>query len=972
MSNNEIRWLPVTALTVFVTLISLAQNKPPSAVEDFAELLIRKQTAAEWEATLATKRELITKELINSLNLRARQFIIQRDFQQAILICSQTQNLAEQVGDRRGLARALNNHGIVYSMQGMQISALEYFQKGLKLSESLNDKIGVVSALNNSGIAYGSMGDYLHALECLQQILVISKDLGDKLGVALALGNIGNVYQEQGLYQQALDHHQQSLALSRELDDKAGVARTLGNIGNIYTKQGNYALALEYYQKSLPMKEEIKDGAGVADLYGSIGSMYFMQDNYTQALEYYDKCLAMSWQKNQAVSARVLSHIGAVYGMQGDMEKALEHQRRSLALSEGLKDEVGVALALGHMGLMYATRGEYMKALEHYQKSLALNEAMKNRNGSALTLYNIGRVYEAQGRHVQSLEEVNRAAALSGQIGSLDTFWRARLTAGMAHRALNQTAQARQAFTEAVNTVETLRTKVAGGEQESQRFFENKLSPYLAMVDLLMTENNLAGAFSYAERAKGRVLLDVMHSGRVNITKAMTIQEQDQERKLNSQIVSLNTQIFRENQRETPDKVRVEALEKDLQKARLEYEAFETNLYAVHPELKVRRGEADILSLEGAGTLLVDAGTAALEFVVTEEKTSIIILTKSAPGSQAAVEVKVLPIVIKQKDLEKRVKQFRNQVADRDQTFAENAKALFHLLLAPARSLLRDKNTLIIIPDGPLWELPFQALQSPDGRYLLKDHAIFYAPSLTVLHEMVKLRRQRRDLTTNPTLLAVGNPMLGEQTVKRVQDATMGEKLGPLPAAQRQAEELGKLYGQQRSKVYIGTDATEDRVKTESVNYNILHLAAHGAINNRSPMYSHIVLSQMDDKGKEDGLLEAWELMKLDLKADLAVLSACETARGRVIGGEGVIGLAWALFVAGCPTTVVSQWKVNDRSTADLMVEFHRQLNVRSTSVHSRASVAQALRQAALKLFNKSQYEHPYYWAGFIVVGDGY
>ena len=131
-------------------------------------------------------------------------------------------------------------------------------------------------------------------------------------------------------------------------------------------------------------------------------------------------------------------------------------------------------------------------------------------------------------------------------------------------------------------------------------------------------------------------------------------------------------------------------------------------------------------------------------------------------------------------------------------------------------------------------------------------------------------------------------------------------------------------------------------------------------------MYSHLVLAQ---GGKEeDGLLEAWELMQLDLKADLAVLSACETARGRFGAGEGVIGLSWALFVAGVPSTVVSQWKVEAASTRDLMLNFHRQL--RASGPEGKVRKGEALRQAALQVLKKPEMNHPFYWAGFVLIGD--
>jgi CHAT domain-containing protein len=151
----------------------------------------------------------------------------------------------------------------------------------------------------------------------------------------------------------------------------------------------------------------------------------------------------------------------------------------------------------------------------------------------------------------------------------------------------------------------------------------------------------------------------------------------------------------------------------------------------------------------------------------------------------------------------------------------------------------------------------------------------------------------------------------------------------------------------------------------------VLHLATHGILNDASPMYSQVVLAQSAEGASEDGLLEAWEIMNLDLKADLVVLSACETGRGRVGAGEGMIGLTWALFVAGTPAAVVSQWKVESGSTTELMLEFHRNLRRSIKQARPHVSTAKALQESSLKLLRGSQYRHPFYWAGFVVVGDG-
>jgi CHAT domain-containing protein len=277
---------------------------------------------------------------------------------------------------------------------------------------------------------------------------------------------------------------------------------------------------------------------------------------------------------------------------------------------------------------------------------------------------------------------------------------------------------------------------------------------------------------------------------------------------------------------------------------------------------------------------------------------------------------------------------------------------------------------------------------------------------------MLNARRRRTvDEAAAETLLAFGNPALGRQSGKLIKSAWPADELVPLPEAERQVRELGQLYGLKQSKVYTGADADarEDRVKADAGKYRIVHLATHAVLNDTNPMYSQIVLSQINRGAGDDGLLEAWEIMKLDLKAELVVLSACETGRGRVGAGEGVIGLSWALFVAGAPATVVSQWKVASAGTTELMIEFYRNLRAgdatssRQQTADSRQQTAdrkqqtadskqqnsnsatraaagarppsvitksEALRRAALKLLRSEKYRDPFYWAGFVVVGD--
>lgn len=902
-----------------------------SAEEDLAAALALLKTEDERSALLAAEKELITERLVREMNRQGNSLLSQGNYPEALARFRVMQNIAEQIGDKTGIARALNNIGFVHFLQSDYALALEHCQKSLALFEAIGNKAGAANALGIIGNAQYLQGDYTQALEHYQKSLALSEALGDKAGIYRALGSIGNVHQLQGNFAQALEYYEKSLAMSEMLGDKDGSYRSLGSIGNIHHLQGNYAQALEYYQKSLAMSEALGDKSGIGE---------------------------------------TLSNIGSVHASQGNYAQALENLQKSLTIREALGDKSGIASTLLGIGEVHARQGNYAQALEHFQKSLALGEALGDTDVVSRTLIDMGNASRLKGNYVQALDFASRSAVLTKQFGYPVEFSRAQIEVGQVYRVLNQLNPARQAFEEAIATIETLRAQVAGGEQDQQRFFENRLDPYQAMVELLVAQNQASVALAYAERAKARVLLDVLHSGRINVNKAMTAAEQEQERGFNNRLISLNTQISRENQRSQPEAARLNDLKAQLQKARLDYEAFQTSLYAVHPELKAQRGEVEPLTPEQARALLPDPRSALLEYVVTDDRTYLFALTGN--DARTTIELKVYPLTLKQKELGARVAQFREKLANGSPGFRELARELYDLLLKPATAQLRGRTSLIIVPDSALWELPFQALQPAPTRYLIEDSAIAYAPSLTALREMNKLRDRKKDAASFPTLLAFANPALGKQTITRVKSVLMDEKLDPLPEAERQVNVIRQIYGALKTKVYLGAEAREERAKAEAGSYRILHFATHGILNDSSPMYSQLLLAQSEADTREDGLLEAWEIMKLNLNADLVVLSACDTARGRVGAGEGMIGLSWAFFVAGSPTSVLSQWKVDSASTTELMVEFHRQLKAQMANPADSFSAARALREADLKLLRSERYRHPFYWAGFVVTGKGF
>ena len=924
MLHAHIRLLCLyVSLVTYCSALTFSQV-PANATRQLADKIIAAKTDAERDALLGNAGALLTPELIELLAKNVEEKRVKGDLDQALRLIRATLTYAERLGDPAALARAVHNSAMIYFNLGDFEPALVGYQRSLVLMESLKNQRGISNSLSGIGLIYRTLGDFDEAMKFYKRGLAAAEAAQDKAVIGNTLNLMGVTYRLQGNRRLALEYFQKALALFKETNYQTGVIGVLNNIGNVYLQQSQFDLA---------------------------------QDSFTKSLE-----LATSAKYRPQVSL-ALNNIGRVHHIRGDRAKALEYYQQSLALREELGDKTGATRTLINLAELYKDLKDYDRSEEYYKKSLERLESSGNKADLPVTISGLGQLQLLRGNPKSALEWLNRATELAREGERLDVLWLALSITGKAHRDLKQEDQARAAFTESIEVVEELRRQIAGAEQEQQLFLEDKLSPYQSLVALFVDRNEWQQAFSMSEQAKARVLLDVLQFGRTSMGQ-MTSAEREVERKLRGSMVTINNQLLRETQVSPINDNRIADLKARRQQSRLAYESFRTNLYATHPELKKQRGEILPISLEQVGNLIADTHGALLEFSLAGDKAFLFVLTKSAPGKSPA-KLKVYQLAVGAKELAQQADNFRLTLAQRDLTYASAARELYKTLLGPAEAELRGKTNLVIVPDGKLWDLPFQALQNSRGRHLIEDFAISYAPSLTVLREMKQLR-QRKQLKNAgaDSLLAIGNPSRGEAI--SMNGPSTSEKPDDLIETQRQVSALAELYGRSRSRVYTGDMARESRVKAEAGDYRVLQLATHGVLNDAAPMYSYVVLAREESGAEDDGLLEAWELMNMNLNSDLVSLSGCETARGRTSAGEGVIGLSWALFVAGSPTTLVSQWKVESASTTDLMLEFHRQLH----SFGSHGSKSIALQRAAKKILNNVQYRHPFYWAGFVVVGD--
>lgn len=337
-------------------------------------------------------------------------------------------------------------------------------------------------------------------------------------------------------------------------------------------------------------------------------------------------------------------------------------------------------------------------------------------------------------------------------------------------------------------------------------------------------------------------------------------------------------------------------------------------------------------------TSAIPSDSTVVSFTLTDEKCFAFTL-------RAQQKPKLVVIETKESELVEKVTRWRKSLADFDPKFKTEAKELYKLLLDKLEAELNETKSLVIVPDGVLWELPFQALITASNQYLIEKHTVAYAPSLEVYYQ---LQSSSRSAVANKQVLAFANP------------AT--KSAASLIEAEREISEVGKLY--QSPKIFVKTGATEARFKQNAPTATIIHLALHGVINLQSPFETALLFTP---GAGEDGQLTISEIMRMRLPQSLIVLSSCDTSNGRILSAEGLLSVSWAFLAAGGRTVVAAQWAVESSSTANLMIDFHRALAREEKGAATALQTAQIL---AIK--RAAPFNHPNYWSPFVVVGGSH
>jgi CHAT domain-containing protein len=845
-----------------------------------------------------------------------------------------------------------------------ELQVLHRFLRRLALE--IHDADSADFALILIGVDDGKMGNYDAALTEFEAARTEATAAGLPKRVAQVMNDIGVVHRRRGDLDLARDCYAEALRGYEQLGDRRNQASVMMNLAVIDGDTSNYREAIALDERVLVILQAADPRSyEMATVLNNIGVIYDHQHDIARAVDYYQRALALQEVASPEIVASSYINLGSKFQQLGRDAEAEATLNKALALAQRNLDRGHEATALFHLAAIQTAQKHYDAALDLLERSRAIREVFEP--ASLLESFEkLSELYLTMGRLDEARDCAVKAVTLARNAGSPGPLWGMQNQLGRVELARNDIPAAEHAFRDSIAGVEELRRGIVGGAEQQQQFLADMLEPYHELIGLLVRRQASDDAFAMAERVRARSLVELIQNNAMNITQTMTPDERDRERALRHDVVLLSQQMSGLRASPKPDAARLAALADRLQIARNTQDDFYTHLYGTHPGLRERRGDVPLVSSEDLRDVVTDASMAAVEFQVTDQHVFVFVARKGAGAAPPRLTVHAIDLG--RDDLTTRVNDFRTKLAARDLSIKQPARALYDLLLQSSAADLAGATNIVIAPDGPLWDLPFQALVTPNGQYLIEQASLSLVPSFSALRVMQRVAATPRDRSSGAVALVFGSS--GAASGPAI--ATTGS--GTLPAlaeAEAQARAIGAIYGAARARVVVGANATVARFAVEADQYRIVHVAAHGVLDDSSPLHSYVLLGRAPSDPPDAGRLEAWSVMQMPIHADLVVLSACDTGRGRIGAGEGLIGMSWALFAAGAPSAVVSQWQVDAVSTTTLMTSFHRAINaalLKSGRVGARAA---SLRQAALEMLRSRAYSHPFYWAPFVVIGDG-
>ena len=873
----------------------------------------------------------------------------------------------------------------MYEHRDQYEKAMEYFMKSLCIHEEAGDLEGEGRAYSNIGAVYEHWGQYEKAMEYFTKSLCIHEEAGDLEGEGRAYSNIGAVYEHRGQYEKAMEYFMECLRIFKKMgNQKEAEGRAYGHIGAVYMSLSQYEKAMEYFMKSLSIHEEAGDLEGEGRAYRHIGVVYKLLGQYQKAMEHFMECLRIFKEMgNRKEEGRAYGNIGAVYMSLGQHEKAMEYYMKDLRICKETGYLAGEGNAYGNIGAVYRSLGQCDKAMEYYMKELRICKEIGDLTGKGYCFHRIGALCYRNGdinRAEASLKESLRCYQEvfkliqyqdDYKVSIVDTYIRTYqllthqlIESGKGEEALLVSERGRS---QALRDKLIMNYGLPKGEEISDTLNED-INSLVTSSDCSFLLFSLCCRVTVFVIEEGKELcLRVRSPGSFafcansdcSSTKLRKLIElyvnkllQDATKHLNAKYKrSCEDRSINQDQDKYPDQQL--ALDDVISADDVE------RVTTIRKEALEDDVTTCVASNSRAPTDQSDQDSPVSEPPSKQTQASQPVFDTTAPESKHEMHSELtLPSstkVPKEEDgafsKNSTLTNQRNAHQNGDDAFVN----LYEALIAPVEEVL-TKPEIVIIPEGPLFFVPFAALTDKSGHFLSETKRIRLAPSLTTLKLLKECPAEKH---CKQGALIVGGPE-AEIVIKYRGKMRWFCEFGDLPNARKEADMVGEVLGE---KALTGCSATKDEFKRRlQEGVAIIHIATHG-----NPTTGELLFAPGPSAGstipkEKKYMLTVEEVYSSGINAQLVVLSCCHSGRGK-IKAEGVVGLTRAFLAAGARSVLATLWAVDNKATFYFMKSFYQHLK-------SGESASASLQQAMKEMRKKPEWSHPYYWAPFFIVGD--
>jgi len=851
---------------------------------------------------------------------------------------------------------ALTTLGELAQARGNFKKALTHFEEAPKsLDDDLN---GQARAHLFTGYIKGSIGTLDKASAEITEALKLYQAANNRAGEGQALSALGLVYLQNGDYTHPIQLNESALKIFRAIGDRHSEAIANNSLGQVYELINEKLLALEHYQRALHLFDEVGAVNGSAPTNCLVAGVYLRNNDPDQALTYYKRCLNLSRMAGMVRhEVHALTQIANLYVAQHRFDLALAQPQKIQKFFERIGDRRGLETAFSLYGDLFFQTGQKQEAAEAYQRVLSLSEQIDDKDAQISALYSLARTNVALGAPEVALPFIQSSLKL----------------------------------------IEDLRSDVASPEFRSS-YFSGVQQHYELCIEILAQLERLhpgkgfdADALLVNEKRRARLLLDLVTESRAKIREGASRDLTDKEIELRG-LIRAQAEYQMDLASTKRDPAELAQAENQLAELKAQYQQVEAQLRQQNPHLSTLEQSAP-LSLDQIQKELRDSNSMLLEYflggersylwAVTSDSFRMVDLQDRRTIEDAARELYAL-ITAPQGVEGQTTDNYQAKIDAARKDLDQKRRQLTDMLFGPVSGQLGNKR-LVLVVEGALQSVPFAALPSPvgSGSPLIETNEIVFEPSISAL---MAIRNNRPQHASSPNKLVA---VIADPVLSRNDDRVQSESLAPATAlastdktqtpettrdarltrlahASEEADAISAVAPWFTTMVAKGFDASRETAMSPEVGqYQIVHFATHGFVDTEHPELSGIVLTMVDRNGaKTDGLMPLHDIYSLDLSAELTVLSACQTAIGKDIKGEGFVGLSHAFMSAGSKSVVASLWKVDDRATSVLMRDFY------DAMLRQGLSPAAALRSAQLKMRRDKGLSAPYYWAGFVLQGE--